>query len=238
MLNDKPTDLSGKVKKPLDLLKALIALGGKNVSQEHLSDALWPDADGDLAKRSFDTTLHRLRKLLCNEKVLQLQGGRLSIDPRYCWVDAWAFERQCGDIEDASKGKGQQKDKGRLDLYFEKGAALYRGRFLPEDTDQAWTVSMREHMRSRFLQLIGRAGGYCEALKQWEKAATWYQKGLEVDTLAEEFHQRLMVCYQQQGQTALAVKTYLSCRSVLSTHLGLAPSPKTEEIYRSLIKKC
>src|SRR6185369_15106661 len=125
--DDEPVAITGKVKKPLELLKALISLGGKNVSQERLTDALWPDADGDLAQRSFDTTLHRLRKLLGNEKVLQLQAGRLSIDQRYCWLDIWAFERLCVEIEDVSKGQGQHKDSERLALYFEKGAALYKG---------------------------------------------------------------------------------------------------------------
>lgn len=237
ILDDEPLVVTGKVKKPLEMLKALIALGGKNVSQERLSDALWPDADGDLAQRSFDTTLHRLRKLLGNDKVLQLQAGRLSINPRYCWMDAWAFERKCGEIEDALNVKGPQKDKAVSAVHFEKAASLYKGSFLPEDRDQEWAISMREHMRCRFLGLIERAGSHWEALKQWDKAAAWYRRGLEVDGLAEEFHQSLMVCYRQQGQTAQAMKTYLSCRSTLSSKLGLAPSSKTEEIYRSL-KEC
>jgi ATP/maltotriose-dependent transcriptional regulator MalT len=89
--DDKPIDLSGKIKKPLELLKTLIHLGGMNVSQELLADTLWPEADGDMARRSFDTTLHRLRKLLGNENILQLQAGMLSIDQRYCWVDSLAL---------------------------------------------------------------------------------------------------------------------------------------------------
>jgi LuxR family maltose regulon positive regulatory protein len=197
-LDDLPLVVSGKAKKPLELLKALIAFGGKNVAQEQLSDALWPDADGDLAQSSFNTTLHRLRKLLGNEKTLQLQAGKLSLDPRYCWVDTWAFQRQCGECEDALKAKGQQKDKGQLPLYLEKGVGLYKGHFLTEDKDQAWTISMREHTRSKFLHLIKKAGGYYEGLKQWEQAATLYKKGLEVDAHAEEFEQRLMVCTRQQ----------------------------------------
>jgi tetratricopeptide (TPR) repeat protein len=94
--DDVPVFFSGKVKKPLELLKTLVASGGKNVSQETLADALWPEADGDQALRSFDTTLHRLRKLMGNENVLQLQAGRLSLDPKYCWIDTWALEQKQG----------------------------------------------------------------------------------------------------------------------------------------------
>jgi DNA-binding SARP family transcriptional activator len=89
-------------------------------------------------------------------------------------------------------------------------------------------------MRSRFLLLLLEAGGHFEALTQWDKAVKCYRKGVEEDALAEEFHQRLMICYREQGQTAQAVQTYLNFRSVLSTHLGLAPSPKTEAIYLRL----
>lgn len=234
-LDGDPHHFHGKVqKKPLEMLKALVAFGGKNVSEECLTDALWPDADGDLAQRSFDTTLHRLRKLLGNDKALQHHTGRLSIDPRYCWVDTWVFDSKCGEIERALKEKRQRKG---LALCFEKATDLYRGHFLHEDSDQSWTASMREHMRSKYLNLIGNAGGCCEALKQWEQAAAWYRKGLLVDGLAEELYQRLMVCCRQQGQTVQAVKLYQRCRAALSAGLDLAPSPKTEEIYSTLVKK-
>jgi hypothetical protein len=151
--DDEPVALTGKVKKPLEMLKALIAFGGKNVSMERLSDALWPDADGDMAKRSFDTTLHRLRKLLGSEKVLQLQAGKLSLDPRYCWIDTWAFERHCVELEAALKPTDPRQDTGRVASCLEKGLALYKGHFLAEDTDLAWTISMREQLRGRFLLL-------------------------------------------------------------------------------------
>ena len=46
--DDEPLHFSGKEqKKPLELLKALIAFGGRDVPEERLTDALWPDADGD-----------------------------------------------------------------------------------------------------------------------------------------------------------------------------------------------
>ena len=65
---------SGKVQqKPLLLLKALIAFGGREVKEEQLCDALWPDAEGDLAHRSFETTLYRLR-LLLGKEAIAVQG--------------------------------------------------------------------------------------------------------------------------------------------------------------------
>jgi DNA-binding SARP family transcriptional activator len=93
---DRPVVFSGKVQqKPLALLKVLIALGGKDVPEEQLTDILWPDADGDLAHKSFEIALHRLRLLAGNDKAIRLKEGLLSLDPAHCWVDVWAFERAC-----------------------------------------------------------------------------------------------------------------------------------------------
>ena len=73
------------------MLKALIALGGKGIDEERLMDILWPEADGDQAYSALTTTLSRLRQLL-GEKVLEVQAGRVTLNPRYCWVDVWTFE--------------------------------------------------------------------------------------------------------------------------------------------------
>ena len=91
---------SGKVQqKPLLLLKALIAFGGRDVKEEHLCDALWPDAEGDLAHRSFETTLYRLRQLIGKDNVVHLKEGRLTLDMRSCWVDAFALEKALDEAE-------------------------------------------------------------------------------------------------------------------------------------------
>ncbi len=115
-MDGKPLVFGGKVQqKPLAMLKAIIALGGRDVDGESLVDALWPEAEGDHGRSSFDTTLHRLRKLLSNEKIIQFGDGKVSLDERYCRVDAWAFEKL---IEGASPvldfGTGNENLKNRL----------------------------------------------------------------------------------------------------------------------------
>jgi hypothetical protein len=89
----KPIRFSRKAKqKPLSMLKALIAFGGKEVREDQIMDALWPEADGDMAQQSFATNLHRLRQLLGYEKAILRQEGKLTLDDKFCWVDLWVFE--------------------------------------------------------------------------------------------------------------------------------------------------
>ena len=114
----------------------------------------------------------------------------------------------------------------------EKAIGLYKGHFLPGDEEETWTVSYRERLRNKFLRLITKLGDSLQKTGQWESALEYYQKGLEVDDLAEEFYQGLMICHQHLGAISEAVKTYRNCQKVLSAVLGVEPSPITEKIYK------
>lgn len=201
--NPKQVLFSGKVQqRPLAMLKVLIAFGGQNVSEDTVMDALWPNADGDLAKKSFDTTLHRLRKLLGNERAVLLHEKQLSVDKRQCWVDVWSFEEAVQSENEIKK--------------LEWAVALYRGHFLPMDIQQFWTISLRGKLRAKYLSVVSRLGsGYVEQ-GQFEKAIQVYEQGLERDDTQEEFYQELMVCYQKLGKLAEAKRVYNRCRTVLS----------------------
>ena len=64
-LEGAPLRFTGKVpRKPLELLQAIVAFGGKEVLSETLCDALWPDSDGDTAGAALRMTISRLRRLL------------------------------------------------------------------------------------------------------------------------------------------------------------------------------
>ncbi len=85
-----PLAMTGKQqKRPLDLLQALISLGGE-ASASRLSDLLWPDAEGDRALDSFEAALRRLRQQLGRAEALELSGGQLRINRQLVWVDALA----------------------------------------------------------------------------------------------------------------------------------------------------
>ncbi len=217
-------------KKPLDMLKALISLGGKDVTEDSLIDSLWPEADGDAAHSAFSTNLQRLRQLLGNDKAIRLREGRVSLDPRYCYLDIWAFERFLSDADSAYKAGRIQEAR----CLAEKGLSLYEGEFLAGDTTSLWAISMRERLRSKHMRSIGRLGECWEEGGDWERAAECYQRALEVDGLAEEFYQRLMVCYSKQRRHAEALAVHDRCRSTLLKLLGVEPCPKTEAIYKSL----
>ena len=232
----KPVPFSRKgQKKPLLLLKALIALGGRDVPEEKLTDILWPEAEGDLGHQSFATNLRRLRKLLGSEKAVLLHEGRVTINSRYCWVDAWAFERivgrfDRGETDGASPGRGAEP--ARL---AEKAIRLYRGAFLADDAFCSCIETTRERLRSMFLRCVTKECRQSEAAGEWEKAVDCCRRGVEVDDLTEEFYRCLMASYVRQGKKAEALAVYHRLRKVLSAILRVTPSRETEALYRSLL---
>jgi LuxR family maltose regulon positive regulatory protein len=222
---------SGKVqKKPLDLLKALIAFGGSHVGEAQLTDVLWPDAEGDAGYRAFITTLQRLRHLLDHKDAVQLQGGRVSLDPRSCWVDAWAFEDASRRADLAWK-EGKSREAMQLT---EKAMNLYRGSFLENNFEEDRTASLSGSLQSRFLKSVKKIGSYYEEAREWEKAAECFQRGLESDNLNEEFYRSLMVCYGNLGRKADALRLFDRCRKALEVSLGADPSSETAAVFRSL----
>ncbi len=231
-VDEKPIRFSRKgQQKPLALLKVLIALGGKGIKAEQVSDLLWPEAEGDDAYHSLLTNLHRLRRLIGHEEAVQFSEGRLTLDRRSCWVDAWAFESLLDEAE-SERGKGSS---GMAAQRIEKAASLYKGPFLAGEIDEPWLISPRERMKSKFARSLTCLGSHWQKSKEWEKAVECYLRGLEIDDLAEELYQELMACYQCMGRHAEVISIYQRCRKTLNAALGIEPSPRTEEIYRSII---
>ncbi len=218
-------------KKPLEMLKLIVSFGdGQEVGKSQLSDILWPNADGDNAQRSFDTTLYRLRQLLGHDTVIHLREGRLSIDQRYCWVDSMAFER----ILKLAEAYAEKEDRKNTVQSLEKAVSLYRGPFLAGETDAPWAMSYNDRLRSKFLRCIEKLGNYLEESGALDRAVEFFQKAIEVDDVAEMFYRRLMICLKQLGRKTDAMSVYQRCERTLSSNLELEPSPETIAVKESL----
>lgn len=220
----------------LTFLKTLIAMGGRDVSSTSLAAILWPEADGDAAQRSFDTTLYRLRKLFGDEQILIHRNGMLSLDSRLCWVDVWAFDRVLGHIQRIRLRDATGRDAFKLEQLSERMLGLYQDHFLAREEVTFWSVSLRERLRSKYIHNLLELGKYWEIHGFRDKALLCYQKGLEVDDLIEVFYQRLMSCCLETRRISEGMSVYRRCRQVLSIVLGLQPEPETDAIYQALRK--
>lgn len=232
--DEKPIQFTRKTQqKPLLMLKALIALGGRDVREQVITDLLWPDADGDAAHSAFGTTLFRLRHLLGSEHFIKVQYGRAFLDTRSCWVDAWIFERILGQVDLFLKQDAADTEAEIVRLT-DRALSFYKGHFLSSDDQYPWTISYRERLRIKFIRLIIGVCEYLEQRGETGRAVEYYERALETDDLTEEFYQQLMICYCKLGQANKASAVYRRCREIFQAVLGVEPSVKTELLYKTL----
>ncbi len=230
LIDEKPLQSSKKAqKKPLEMLKAIISLGGREVKEEEITDLLWQDAEGDAGHKTFEITLIRLRRLLGNAQAIRLQEGLVTLDHRYCFVDVWKFERLIGKA-DALWNENKQTEAVQLS---ERAINIYKGSYLNEDR-HTYALSLREKLKGKFIRSIIRTGRHYEDAGSMKKAVELYQKGLEIDSLCEEIYQQLMLGYQHLGLKAEAIAAYNRCCDAMSAILNTAPSARTKEIYKRI----
>ena len=216
-------------RKPLDLLKLLVALapvGGGPVPVERLCAALWPDAEGDAARNSFDNTLHRLRKLLGSERYLLLQAGGLSLDAAWCWTDVAALDRCCSALDAVAA----DADAAPTRAWAAQMLALYRGPFVAGEDELPDIVAARSRIDTRFTRHMAAAGARLERGACLADAARVYERVLELQPLAEDICRHLIRCLVALGRRAEAFEAYRRCRQQLLVQLNLRPTAQTEAL--------
>ncbi|MDO9195954.1 BTAD domain-containing putative transcriptional regulator [Rhodoferax sp.] len=217
-------------RKPLDLLKILMSLGGEAVPVTRLCAALWPEAPGDAARNSFDNALHRLRKLLGGDQRVQLHSGGLSLDAATCWTDVTALtscltqlDRLASDCDPAS----------RLAL-LELALTLYQGEYLAGEDELPDVLVTRQRLQTWFSRQVAAQGAWLEAEGQFDAAVRLYRRVIEQQPLAEAIYRRLIRCLLELGQRAEAYEVYRRCRQQLSIVLGIRTAPETDALVAAL----
>jgi DNA-binding SARP family transcriptional activator len=234
-----PLVFSRKIqKKPLLLLKALIALGGKDIKEEQITDLIWPDSEGDAGHNAFKTTLSRLRHLI-GEEPISFQEGKASLNPFACWVDTKTFELMTRRVDALSRQTREEEetqragDLNRIIRLAQKAMEIYKGHFLAFDEDQPWMIPYRDRLRNRYLGLVTRLGEYLKETGKLEMALEVFQRALNIAPSAEELYQQMMICYRQLGEHAKAISVYERCEKILHSS-GIQPCAKTEAIFRTV----
>ena len=72
LVDGVPPAFSRKLpRKTLALLCAIIAFGGRDIPEQRLLDALWPQEDGDVAYGALTASVRRLREMLGRKSAIR-----------------------------------------------------------------------------------------------------------------------------------------------------------------------
>ena len=218
------------VRRPIDLLKLLIAYGGEGVRADRIAEDLWPDAEGDRARTALRTTLSRLRRMIGAHAVLGENDG-LALNPSLCWVDALAMREQ---FSAAMRGRAEDWDvEARVAI--EQALSHYAGEFLPGEDELAPLISARESLRGLFVRYLLDLGRRYELDGQSARAIDLYRRGLDADDSSEEVLRALMRVCQDLGRSGEGIVAYRSSQAAMQRRFGVAPSAATQGAYRELL---
>ena len=109
--------------------------------------------------------------------------------------------------------------------------ALYRGPFLPDESEQPAYIAYREQLRARLLRCLVRVARVWEDTGRGDAAVDGYLRCVEADPLFEAPYRNLMLCYQRAGDTAEARATYERLRAISSTRMKTLPSQETQAVF-------
>jgi len=220
-------------RKPMALVKALVALGGRDIPVDKVVDILWSSPTEGDGHKAFDITVHRLRKLLGYDQAIQITDRHATLNPQLVWVDAWALERTLSPLVAAVNAP--EPDIGLLEAAASQVLRLYGGHFLTGETEESWQIPIRNRLAGRFERFAMRLGQSWESRQQWRRALELYQRAVELDPLAEAFYRRQMICLGALGERAEAIEVFRRCRHTLSLTLGVTPGSETEAVHRQLL---
>lgn len=224
---------AGGAERPLDLLRALLAVAPSPLPVATAMAWLWPDDSGD-PRKAFDAALLRLRRLLGDAAgVLRLEGGRLMLDAGRGWCDSAALAHWLDEpLPPAHDSANPAATGAPLPQRAQTLLALVRGPLLPE-LDAPWAQAARTRLRHR---VAAAAGQLADAWAVHDAAAAiaFLQTLFERDPVSDRLAQRLMRLHVAAGRPGEATQVYQLLTAMCQLGSGLPPAPETRSLAATL----
>jgi len=165
--------------------------------------------------------------------VVRVEDGKVTLDARRVWVDAFVFDRDVDTAQEALKS-GDARSVGKAGARL---LARYRGPFLGAEEPQRWSLATRDRLHHRFLRSLAGIAQFHARSGALTEAIACYERAIDEDSLAEELYRNLMRCHLERGEPADAARVYRRCRDMLSIQLSIPPSQETEALFRSIYER-
>ncbi len=165
----------------LDVVRALAIAKGHVCSLDDLYEWLWPDADGDHAKRACEQALHRLRKLLDASDLIVQREGKLRFVEDKVWVDLDYWETRLAQALSADQRGDGQRD---LKAVFE----AFRAPLLQHEREASWSIPAIQRVQRAFIDLTMRLGKRLEERGDLPGARAVYLRALDLYPQSRSLH--------------------------------------------------
>lgn len=221
-------------RKSRTLLALLVLNHGREVSVDYLGATFWPDTAPSAARKNFYSLWSLLRRVLSVDgQCPYLIRTEMSVRVNYDLVesDIESFEELCRQLLFGSNAGTN----------WEELLALASGRFggvlLPAERDNAVIQESRRRLHTNITDALVAASGRLLAAGEPQGALWFAREALRRDQSREDVYLAQMRAQVAAEQRAAALDTFFACRAYLSEQLGIDPSPRLVELYRSIIEE-
>jgi TolB-like protein/Flp pilus assembly protein TadD len=223
---DAGPELALKGRKAQALLAILALTPGVARSRDHLTGLLWSDRAEEQARGSLRQALAALRRALDGIEPSPLDTGREAVI-----LDARAVDCDVADLERLIAEGGPEA--------LARVAELYRGELLEgfgaaDPAFDDWLAVERSRLGELALSALGALLDHLIEAGETEWAVALARRLLALDPSREPVHRALMRLYVRQGDRALALKQYQTCREILAREFDVAPEAETEALHEEL----
>jgi DNA-binding SARP family transcriptional activator/pimeloyl-ACP methyl ester carboxylesterase len=220
---EQPLQLRNK--KAQALLAFLALSGDHRAARDRVATLLWPDSPEEAARQSLRQCISVMRRdiphlqLTADHDVVMLDVSTLAIDVR-------EFESSIATSDAAALAEA-------INLY---AGDLLDGVNARSDLYEAWIATERTRLRAAATAGLRRLIDMLLQSHAREQAEAMAHRSLALDPLQEDIHRSLIRMHVEGGQTALAIRQYKRCETVLRKELGIEPDAETKALYQDILR--
>ena len=205
----------------------LLLMSAQPMRRDELIAALWPDTGGRRATSVFHSTLHRVRRALYTECVVESAGFYVLTTRGTFSCDALEFQRLLQALKEIKEGDPHFTDtlRSACDLYGGPFAAVL---------DAEWADSVRSRLEREFLDTASRLSEILLECGDCAGAAQLCDRLLHYDPYNEAACYRLMRTQAALGHYDSAAYTYRRYAEMLERDIGDRPGRAIVELYSQI----
>lgn len=195
-----------------------------------ISLIFWKDKSTQSVNDLFHQMIARIRQTVGNQTVIYDEANdRYTINPKvHVWCDALRLDTI---VEEARKlGSGSVR---ALDIWLQ-ATQLLTGDFLP-NLDYDWVMVLRSKYQQLSLESWMNLGHCHMAQKSYYAAYQAFQTAAQHDEIHEAAYRAQMICCSYMNERPKIIYIYNLLKSRLQEHLGITPSPETDQLLIELL---
>ncbi len=230
ILNDEVLR-SDRLKK---LLMFMVTHREHPIPVQELFATLWHEGEIDNPTGALKNLMYRLRTIM--KKHISDDNFILTSQGTYAWnkeievdLDVEQFENYCKHAKAATDNEIKIQN-------YESAIALYRGRFLENDLEHHWVITLSAYYHSMFLSAVkALAELYLEA-ERYQDLEDMSVHALRMDRADEELYCYQVMAYIKEKKYDLAMKRYDEAVKALQDTLGVHNPVNLQKVQTELLR--